>query len=90
MMTGMPFTETERARLEAQEAKELLKSHGIVRTFDYAWVHQDRRQARYVVYRNTVTHSESDSAYPLNDDGLSLALVRARYVSDRIAKQVQQ
>jgi len=77
------------ADYESQEARELLKSHGIVQSFDYAWIHRDRRQARYVVYRNTITHSESDSAYPLDDNGLSLAMVRAKYISGRIAARMQ-
>ena len=73
---------------DAIEARELLKSHGIVKTFDHAWVHMDKKRAQYVVYRNTVTHSESDSAYPLDDSGLSLALVRAKYISNRIATRI--
>jgi len=36
----------------------------------------------YVVYRKKVTHMESDSAYPLDADGLSLAKARANYLTN--------
>jgi len=42
------------------------------------WVHKDK--TAYVVYRNTITHAESDSAYLLDDDGLSIAKARVDYL----------
>lgn len=44
------------------------------------WVCRDKPARQYVVYRVGVTHSKSDSAYALSEDGLSIALARARYL----------
>ena len=46
-----------------------------------AWVHKDRAAKRYTVYVAGVTHSTSDSAYPLTADGLSIAKARADYLA---------
>jgi hypothetical protein len=48
---------------------------------DIAWVYRDKD--KYTVFRSGVTHSTSDSAYPLDDDGLSLAVARAKYLEQR-------
>ena len=46
-----------------------------------AWVYQDRQNARYTVFLSGLTHSTSDSAYPLTPDGLSIAKARADYLN---------
>ncbi len=48
-----------------------------------AWVLKKRDA--YVVFKTHLTHSESDSAYALDGDGLSLAIARATYLARRIA-----
>lgn len=45
----------------------------------FAWVCRERD--RYTVYRIGATHSVSDSAYPKTDDGLTIALARAKYLN---------
>lgn len=50
------------------------------------WVHADRKQSAYVVYRSGVTHSVSDSAYRLTADGLSIAKARADYLARRVTQ----
>lgn len=49
------------------------------------WVHADKKQSAYVVYRSGITHSVSDSAYAMNADGLSIAKARADYLANRHA-----
>lgn len=44
-----------------------------------AWVYCDKRRSCYTVMITGVTHSTSDSSYPLNDDGLSIAKAYADY-----------
>jgi len=46
------------------------------------WVGRDKRQSAYIVYKVGPTHSTSDSGYHLNDDGLSIAIARADYLSN--------
>ena len=46
------------------------------------WVGRDKAQEAYIVFRVGVTHSTSDSGYHLNDDGLSIAIARADYLSN--------
>lgn len=48
-----------------------------------AWVLNDRRQDCYAVYVIGVTHSVCDSAYPRNEDGLSIAKARADFFHKR-------
>jgi len=48
-----------------------------------AWVRRDSKGNRYTVFRAGVTHSTSDSAYPLDANGLSLAKARADYIQRR-------
>jgi hypothetical protein len=52
-----------------------------------AWVNTDKRGKRYTVFLAGVTHSTSDSAYPLTADGLSIAKARADYLARRAAKR---
>lgn len=47
------------------------------------WVWRDTKGNCYTVFMPKGTHSESDSSYPLTDDGLSLALVRCKYMDKR-------
>lgn len=47
------------------------------------WVLRDTKQQAYVVFRSGVTHATSDSAYSLDDDGLSLAAARAKYLGSK-------
>ena len=46
------------------------------------WVGRDREHKAYVVYKKGAYYSVSDSAYHMNKDGLSIALVRAKYLED--------
>ena len=46
------------------------------------WVGRDNKHKAYIVFRVGPTHSTSDSGYHLNDDGLSIAIVRADYLSN--------
>lgn len=48
-----------------------------------AWVLDDRRRGAYAVYVIGLTHSVCDSAYPRNEDGLSIAKARADYFQKR-------
>jgi hypothetical protein len=38
---------------------------------------------QYTVYRSGVTHSKADSSYAFSEDGLSLAIARAKYLDAR-------
>lgn len=46
-----------------------------------SWVLRDKKRDCYTVFRVGVTHSESDSSYPLDDDGLSIAKAYADYIN---------
>lgn len=46
-----------------------------------AWVHADAKKRAYVVYRIGATASSTDSAYDMSQDGLSIAIARAKYLS---------
>lgn len=50
---------------------------------DY-WVLKDK--TAYVVFQTGITHSTSDSAYPLTADGLSIAIARCNYLAMRATK----
>lgn len=45
------------------------------------WVAKDTKQKLYIVFRRTPTHSISDSAYHMDEDGLQLAKWRANYLA---------
>lgn len=64
----------------------MLKEKEIVYENGPAWVHEDKKKPAYVVYLAGITHSTSDSAYHLNEDGLSLAKARADYLAGRKPK----
>ena len=46
-----------------------------------AWVFRDEKKAQYTVFNAGITHSTSDSAYPIDPDGLSIACARADYLA---------
>lgn len=48
-----------------------------------AWVLKDKKNDCYTVFIIGNVASESDSTYPLNDDGLSIAIARAKYLEGR-------
>ena len=52
-----------------------------------ARVYDDKKKSCYTVFLTGVTHSVSDSAYPRNPDGLSIATARAKYLDKRITPQ---
>lgn len=60
-----------------------MKESDIIHEVGSYWVGRDRKLGAYVVYKIGLTHSTSDSAYGLNPDGLSIAIVRANYLAKR-------
>lgn len=44
-----------------------------------AWVYRDKPQNCYTVMLTGITHSTSDSSYPRDVDGLSIAIAYAAY-----------
>jgi hypothetical protein len=55
------------------------------------WVLKNAKQGCYTVFIIGTSVSTSDSAYPLTDDGLSIAVARANYLAKRIeAKKVSK
>lgn len=53
----------------------------IVFESENTWVLQ--QQDRYSVFIKTITHSESTEHYELTNDGLSIAIARAKYLNSR-------
>lgn len=47
------------------------------------WVCRDKSHKMYIVFKTEITHSVSDSAYPLTEDGLSIAIARCNYMANR-------
>ena len=47
------------------------------------WVYRDNQKKQYTVFETGITHSTSDSAYALDEDGLSIAKARADYLEKR-------
>jgi hypothetical protein len=45
------------------------------------WVFQDKTNTKYTVFAYGITHSTSDSSYPMTPDGLSIATARANYLA---------
>lgn len=60
-----------------------MKVKDIVHENKNFWVYRDKKHKMYVVFKNTLTHSVSDSAFPLSDNGLSLAIARCDYLQGR-------
>lgn len=50
------------------------------------WILKDIKNKCYTVFKSGITHSVSDSAYPLDDDGLSIAKARVDYLARREAE----
>lgn len=65
----------------------MIKESDIVYENGPAWVYSDRKKRAYVVYVASSAHSTSDSAYPLNADGLSIAKARADYIAAQRRKR---
>lgn len=55
-----------------------MKESGIVFELGDHWV--GKCKDSYTVFRNGFTHAVSDSSYCLNDDGLSIAIARCKYL----------
>ena len=66
-----------------------MKEDDIVFEDGRAWVYRDKKNERYTVYISGVTHSTSDSSYPLTVDGLSLATARAKYKASLLPRGPQ-
>lgn len=64
-----------------------MKEQDIIYENGKSWVLKDTARNSYTVFRCGVTHSTSDSAYPLNEDGLSLAKARVDYFAKRSSTQ---
>jgi hypothetical protein len=47
------------------------------------FVLKNKQQNAYFVMKVGIIHSESDSAYSLNEDGLSIAIARCNYLASR-------
>lgn len=64
-----------------------MKEEDIVFERGRFWVLRERSKGgvQYVVCQNLGCYSVSDSAYPGTEDGKSLAIARARYLSRRPA-----
>lgn len=61
----------------------MIRESQIVHENGPAWILKGPRS--YTVYLAGVTHSVSDSAFPLDDDGLSIAKCRADYLAKHAA-----
>lgn len=57
----------------------------VVYELDQVWVLREVKPQCYTVFTKGITHSTSDSAYPLDDDGLSIAKARADWLNKRLA-----
>ncbi len=58
-----------------------MTEHDIVFERGCAWVLRNRGLKRFEVLISGLTHSTSDSAYPMTSDGLSIAIARAEYLA---------
>jgi hypothetical protein len=70
-------------KLYTIEEAIMLREKDIAYSNGKAWVWKGREG--YYVMVNGVTHSESDSCYDLNEDGLSIAKARCDYLAKRRA-----
>lgn len=61
----------------------MTRESDIVHEYGSYWVLRGRKH--FTVFKNGVTHSTSDSAYPRTKDGLSLAIARCDYLGRREA-----
>lgn len=58
-----------------------MKESNIVYENKTAWVFKDTWNKCYTVFTTGISHSTSDSSYDLTEDGLSIAKMRADYLS---------
>lgn len=58
-----------------------MKERDIMHEAGSYWV--GRTATSYTVYRAGVTHSTPDSSYPVDPDGLSVAIARCKYLASR-------
>ena len=58
-----------------------MKEKDIVYDLGSVWV--GKQKNGYVVFITGITHSTSDSAYALTEDGLSIAVARAKYLAGK-------
>lgn len=56
----------------------------ILENGDY-WVYRENKA--YVVYKTGLTHSTSDSAFALTENGKSIAIARCNYLAKRDAEK---
>jgi len=63
-----------------------MKESDIMHEVGSYWVGRDRKGKAYVVYKIGATHSVSDSAYDMTDDGLSIAIYRCNYLANKESK----
>jgi len=61
-----------------------MKESDLIYENDKAWVFSDKKKKQYTVFKQGLTHSTSDSAYAFNDDGLSIAIARAKYLGNQL------
>lgn len=47
------------------------------------WILDDVKNDRYTVFKEGATFSKADSSYPRTEDGLSIAKMRADYLTKR-------
>lgn len=61
-----------------------MRESDIIHENPKAWVYKDSKRKCYTVMQVGLTHSTSDSSYPLTDDGLSIAIARADYFNRKV------
>ena len=57
-----------------------MNENDIVFENNKAWIHDDKQQARFTVYRTGSVASTSDASFSRDVSGLSLAVCRAQYI----------
>jgi hypothetical protein len=62
-----------------------VKEKDIVHENGKYWVLRNESESCYFVMEAGATHSKSESAYPLDPDGLSIAICRCDYLARRQA-----
>ena len=63
------------------------KVENIVFELPNFWVLGDKKKKAYHVMKVGISVSESDSSYAMNDDGLSIAIARAKYLQKRFEEK---
>lgn len=65
----------------------MLKEKDIAHENGAFWVWHNKQASCYAVMVTGATCSQSESSYPLNDDGKSLAVARCDYLARRAAEK---